>query len=73
MERRGGIQDQVELVEEPRRHRDGAVGAAAALLEGLEDHGLAREVDVLACERECLGDPAVGGVEHTATRSSAVK
>ena len=80
---------QVELVEEPRRHRHGPVDAAAALLEGLEDHGLTREVDVLGRERECLGDPApvvwstpqrvrtgraaLAAAARNATRSSAVK
>ena len=37
-----------------------------ALLQGLEDQGPASEVDVLGRERQRLGDPAAGGVEHTA-------
>ena len=45
---------QVELIDETRRHRDGAVDAPPALLQGLEDERPAEEVDVLGGERERL-------------------
>ena len=55
---------QVELVQQPRRHRHGPIDAAAVLLEGLEHHGLAGQVDMLGRERQGLGDAAAGGVQH---------
>jgi hypothetical protein len=47
-----------------RRHRHSPVDAPAALLEGLEHHRLASEVDLLGGERQGLGHPAAGGVEQ---------
>jgi hypothetical protein len=60
---------EIKLVEQPGRHRDGPVDAAAALLEALEHDRLASEVDPLGGERQGLGDAAAGGVEQAAEGS----
>jgi alkylhydroperoxidase family enzyme len=60
---------EIELVEQPGRHRHGPVDAAPALLQGLEDDRLAGEVDPLGGQRQGLGDAAAGGVEQAAERA----
>jgi hypothetical protein len=60
---------EVELIQQPGRHRHGPVDAAAALLQALEHDRLAGEVDPLGGEGQGLGDAAAGGVEHAAERA----
>ena len=46
--------------------RNGPVDAAAALLEGLQDDGLAGQIDAGGRERQGLGDPAAGVMQDEA-------
>jgi hypothetical protein len=60
------VMDHVEGVEEGRRHRHGPVDTAASLLEALEHHGPAGQVDALRRESQGLADPTAGIMQNRA-------